>query len=140
MKQIILLLILILLQDSCTQKPQENNSNHVLNQAQGQIQNLNALEFKSKIENGNATILDVRTQREVAQGYIPQAIILDMYRSDFEDQLKLLPRDRPIFVYCASGFRSLQTSKILQKNGYKEIYNLHLGIIDWHQNGLPLIR
>lgn len=140
MKQIIFLIALIFLNGSCTPKTQEVSSNHVFTQAQGQIQNLNALEFKSKIETSNGTILDVRTQGEVAQGYIPQAIILDMYRSDFVDQLKLLPRDRPVFVYCASGVRSIQTSKILQKNGFKEIYNLHPGIIDWYRNGLPVTR
>lgn len=140
MKQVFYVVVLFILAANCTHKSQENSLDSQITQAKVQIQNLNALEFKAKIESVHGTILDVRTRGEVAQGRIDQAVLLDMYRSDFTKQLLQLPKDKPIYVYCASGVRSIQTAKILQQNGFKEIYNLNQGIMDWYQNGFPVVQ
>jgi rhodanese-related sulfurtransferase len=140
MKHVIYLVALFLMTGSCAPKTQENSSDSQLTQTQTQIQNLNAVEFKAKIESAKGTILDVRTPGEVAQGYIAEAVVLDMYRPDFTSKLAQLPKDKPVYVYCASGVRSIQTAQILQQNGFKEVYNLNKGIMDWYRNGFPVVR
>ena len=45
-----------------------------------------------------------------------------------------------IFVYAKgySGNRSVMASKFLEQNGFKNVYNLKGGIIDWKKNNLPV--
>jgi rhodanese-related sulfurtransferase len=50
----------------------------------------------------------------------------------------LSPSDRFV-VYCRSGVRSAQVCGFLRQQGYKEVYNLKGGIIDWYQNGHPIV-
>ena len=92
------------------------------------------------MESGQGLVLDVRTSQEVSQGYIPEAIVIDIYDGDFEEKIKVLPKDKEIYVYCASGVRSMQAAKILQKNGFDKIYNLGGGIVDWQRKGFPIVK
>jgi rhodanese-related sulfurtransferase len=48
-----------------------------------------------------------------------------------------LPEDKntKIIVYCRSGSMSVTASKVLQKLGYRNIYNLVGGIKEWNRKG-----
>jgi phage shock protein E len=83
-------------------------------------------------------ILDVRTQQEVDQGIIEGAVHIDFYSNDFREQLKKLPKDKQIFVYCAAGGRSSNAMHLLGNMGYPVIYNLEGGFSDWKEMGLPI--
>lgn len=88
----------------------------------------------------NAILLDVRTPAETEKGYIKGAIFMDFYAADFKQQLKTLDKNAPIFIYCAAGGRSLDAMNILLANGYKKVYDLEGGMIDWKMNNLPWIN
>lgn len=83
-------------------------------------------------EDANAVILDVRTQGEVSQGYIPGAINLDIYQGQgFIDEIKKLDPDKSYYVYCRSGARSGQACSIMNQLGIAKAYNLAGGFIEW---------
>lgn len=84
------------------------------------------------------TLLDVRTQEEWEKGVIRQPVMLDYYRKDFKYKLLELPKDKPVFIYCHTGFRSQKTRKWLNKNGYAEVYDLKSGIVGWKQSGYSI--
>lgn len=88
----------------------------------------------------NAILVDVRTSSEVEKGYIKGAVFMDFYAADFKQQIKTLDKNTPIFIYCAAGGRSLDAMNILLANGYKKVYDLEGGIIDWKINNLPWIK
>ena len=89
--------------------------------------------FKHKITSGVPVLLDVRTQREFQQGHIEGARNLDIFQTGkFQSQCELLNRDQPVYLYCRSGNRSRKASRILTKMGFREIYDLKGGILNWY--------
>jgi rhodanese-related sulfurtransferase len=80
----------------------------------------------------NAIILDVRTPDEVSEGYIPQAINLDIYLGqDFLAELENLDKSKNYYVYCRSGNRSGQACAIMNSLGFKNAFNLEGGFMEW---------
>ena len=99
---------------------------------------LTAEDFSAKIQSTpNAIVLDVRREEELVSGVIPNAINI-VYGPEFTNGLSALPKERPIFVYCASGIRSGKAAKILRDNGYSPVYELEGGLRPWVEKGLPL--
>lgn len=89
--------------------------------------------FKSRIASGVPVLLDVRTQREFQQGHIEGARNLDIFHTGkFQSQCELLNRDQPVYLYCRSGNRSRKASRILTRMGFREIYDLKGGILNWY--------
>ncbi len=86
----------------------------------------------------NKIVLDVRTNGEVAQGVIAGATQIDYSNPHFEHQLEQLDKSKPIFVYCAIGGRSGSAVQLMQKKGFKKIYNLDGGINAWQRAGYPI--
>lgn len=83
-------------------------------------------------EDPNAVILDVRTQDEIDEGYIPEAINLDIYRpQEFMDGIKQLDPEKNYYVYCRSGNRSGQACALLNSIGITNAYNLKGGFQEW---------
>lgn len=84
------------------------------------------------INDDNAVILDVRTDDEVADGIIPNAIHLDIYKGqEFISELEGLDKSRNYYVYCRSGNRSGQACRIMDELGFENAYNLEGGILEW---------
>lgn len=80
----------------------------------------------------NAFILDVRTPREVEEGYIPNASNIDIYLGQqFLSELNKLDKSKNYYVYCRSGNRSRQACAVMKNIGFENAYNLEGGIIAW---------
>lgn len=80
----------------------------------------------------NAVVLDVRTDNEVANGVIPNAIHIDIYRGDeFIEELEKLDKNKNYYVYCRSGKRSANACNIMEEMNFENAYNLEGGILDW---------
>jgi thioredoxin 1 len=106
-------------------------------QAQDVI-HLNATSFQEVIQSVDGIILDVRTQKETRSGIISDASIVDYYDSDFSNKIKLIQKDKPVFVYCRSGGRSSKAAEQLLKQGQHQVYNLIGGISAWQKAKLPI--
>ena len=97
---------------------------------------LDADGFENKInETPNPQLVDVRTFEEYRAGYLVGAMLMDVRRTTFQTQIQRLDRERPVFVYCRSGRRSLDAAKILERNDFKVVYNLKGGINEWIEKG-----
>ena len=98
-------------------------------------------EFKSKMENPEAQLIDVRTDGEVREGMLPGATQLDESNwSNFVKGAENLDRNKPVLVYCRSGVRSHKSAKYLAENGFKEVYDMKGGIIDWNRKNGEIIK
>lgn len=98
-----------------------------------------AADFNEKFKNtASATMLDVRRPDEFSKGHIEQAKNMDWNNADFKMQAEQLDKTKPVFVYCLSGGRSSSAIEFLQTNGFKEVYELDGGILQWKAAGLPL--
>ena len=134
MKQIFIFLFLATILVSCNSKTSDTSS------VSGKVEEVDAATFKHLMASGNGIVLDVRTPEEVAQGIIPDAYVIDIYQSGFEEKLQSLPKDKEVYVYCAVGGRSRQAADILLNNGFTKVYNLSGGIVDWRRNGFELVK
>lgn len=80
----------------------------------------------------NAIILDVRTEDEFNDGYIPNAINIDIYKGQgFIYKIDELDKSKNFYVYCKAGGRSLQACKIMNQMGFENTYNLLGGFMEW---------
>jgi rhodanese-related sulfurtransferase len=82
-------------------------------------------------------LLDVRTQEEyVSDGRIEGSVLIPL--AQLQKNLIRLEayKEKKIFVYCRSGNRSVNASRILGDNGFKA-YNVSGGINEWKSEGLP---
>jgi rhodanese-related sulfurtransferase len=102
--------------------------------------NMNVLDFSKKITESGVVILDVRTPGEFAEGYIEGARMIDFQGGSFETEIASLDKDVTYAVYCRSGNRSGQAVKIMQDAGFLKLFNLEGGVIDWANQGMPLVN
>ncbi|MGA2785263.1 MAG: rhodanese-like domain-containing protein [Candidatus Bathyarchaeia archaeon] len=86
----------------------------------------------------NVLVVDVRTTEEYAQGHLKGAINIPL--SDLPLQISGLEQNRPILVYCQTGYRSAQASSILVNAGFTKVYNLEGGITAWINSGYPTVN
>jgi phage shock protein E len=87
--------------------------------------NLSAQEFVAKIKTTkDAQLLDVRTPQEWQAGKIASSNCINFNDANFTQQIQKLDKNKPVFVYCASGGRSGRATPILKEAGFKYIYNL----------------
>jgi hydroxyacylglutathione hydrolase len=83
-------------------------------------------------------LLDVRTPHEWDEGHLPGARYL--FLGDLPRKLRELDRDRPVVVYCASGYRSSLAASLLQANGFGRVHNVPGGYTAWTTAGFPTVK
>lgn len=104
----------------------------------GKYLSINPMAAAELLKGTGTVVLDVRTKGEFSGGRIKGARLIPL--GELERRLAEVPKDRKILIYCASGMRSRMAARVLEKNGYSELYNLTGGIAGWHRQGLPLVR
>ena len=97
------------------------------------MKELSQEEWKEQVKSDdNAVILDVRTEEEVEEGYIPDAKNLDIYKGqEFVDELEKLDKSKNYYVYCRSGARSAQACTLMDQMGFNKTFNLVGGFSKW---------
>lgn len=96
----------------------------------GSYQSISAEAAQAMLEEGNVTLVDVRTQAEYESAHIPGAILIPNETISDTPPEALPDKDAAILVYCRSGRRSAEAASKLAALGYTSIYDLG-GIIDW---------
>lgn len=89
------------------------------------IDSIQAQEAKYLIEAGYK-VLDVRKRAESRTEHVEGAINIPL--SDLPAGLHQLNKDEKYLIHCASGYRSMIASSILQQQGYAHIKNIEGGM------------
>lgn len=94
---------------------------------------LNQQQWSEQLKNDdNSVIIDVRTDAEFEEGYIPGATQIDIFNgAEFLKRAKELDPEKNYYLYCRSGGRSGQACMLLNSMGVKNAYNLKGGIMEW---------
>lgn len=69
-----------------------------------------------------AVVLDTRQILEWESGHVRGAIFIPFY--DVLDRMGELPTDRPVYVYCGSGYRASAVASLLQHHGYDNVIHV----------------
>lgn len=122
---------------------QSQDKNTEVAASQGNIaKSLNVDDWYAMYLDNPGVIIDVRTAGEYDQGYIEGAEMIDVTSGDFVTKLNALaiPLDSPVYLYCRSGNRSKKAMKILEDNGYSQIYELNNGFLGWQGAGKKVVK
>lgn len=84
-------------------------------------------ELKQKQLDG-AEVIDVRNKREYEEGHIEGSINVPEYEINEDFKNIIINKNKPIIIYCSSGYRSKSAYKKLKNMGYTEVYNLYGGL------------
>lgn len=93
---------------------------------------------KQLIATKGEQLVDVRTAQEFEKYRIVSAKNIDVKASEFSKEIEKLDKNRPVLIYCLSGARSKSAMEILQRAGFKTIYNLDGGINAWLKAEKPV--
>lgn len=80
--------------------------------------------------------VDVRTPREHTAGYIAGSVHVPL--NHLPEHIAELPKDRPLLVYCAGGYRSSMAASLLQRLGFTDVSEIAGGTAAWEAAQLPL--
>ena len=100
------------------------------------IEQITVAEAKPAVEAKDVQFIDVRTVGEYTGGHAVKAanFPLDLLEQD----LAKLDKGKPVYVICQTGTRSQKGSEILQRAGFKNIYNINGGTSAWESAGFPM--
>jgi len=100
---------------------------------------VDAVKFKELITTTkDAILLDVRTPGEYSRGHIAGSTAIDIADPAFVSKINLLQKDKTILIYCLSGSRSYVAANYMSQHGFKKIYNLQQGLMDWNQHAFAI--
>ncbi|MBK9329703.1 MAG: rhodanese-related sulfurtransferase [Sphingobacteriales bacterium] len=96
---------------------------------------LNAEEFNGLTDQEDTILIDMRNHYESEIGHFENAVTPDV--DTFREQLPLVvnmlenDKDKPVVMYCTGGIRCEKASAWLKHNGFKQVYQLNGGIIEY---------
>lgn len=121
MKSLLLLFFIAIasLQIGCSNKREE-------------IQVVSTEVYKEVIKDTSLALVDVRTKKEFEEGSLPGAVNIDFLdEANFYNAFEKYDREEPIYLFCRSGNRSLKAAQKLKDMGFKEIYDMEGGYLQW---------
>ena len=82
-------------------------------------------------------VLDVRAPREREQKTIEGSVSIPL--NHLAERAGELPKNRPLLVYCAGGYRSSIAASLLQRSGFDHVSEIAGGIGGWEAAKLPVV-
>ena len=96
--------------------------------------------IRARVTERKAALVDVREQPEGQAGHLKDAQLLPLSQItaglEATKLAKDLPKDKPVYLYCASARRCLTAAKILKELGY-DARPLKLGFMGRIEAGFP---
>ena len=94
----------------------------------------------SNVDVASATLIDVRTPAEFAEGHLEGATNINLQSSDFTAQVSQLPKDAQYVVYCRSGNRSAQAIDQMTALGFTSLLDAGSVSEAAATTGKPVVR
>jgi rhodanese-related sulfurtransferase len=100
------------------------------------VKEVSVEQAKSAVLGQKAQFIDVRTSSEFSGEHAQNAISCPL--DSLEKDVAKLDKNKPVYVICQSGRRSIEGAKKLKNAGFTEVYSVAGGTNDWKLKGLPL--
>ena len=88
----------------------------------------------------SVVIVDVRTPEEFQQGHVRNAINVPLSNIIDNPAILRISKEKPIVLYCRSGYRAGKAAEALQKNGHQNLRHLKGDMQAWLKAGLPVAK
>jgi hydroxyacylglutathione hydrolase len=111
---------------------------HMAGKESQSIRTVTTYELCQQLDMGeDAWILDVRSDEELeAEGEIADAHHIHI--TQVPRRTADIPQDRPIYIFCGSGMRSMIAASFLQQVGWNNLVVILGGVMGWHSTTCPL--
>ena len=126
MKKVLSLLVILLSFSSCIKKPVEG------------VRVVDVATYETEMSKPIVQLIDVRTPAEYAEGHIANSKNINITGEDFDAQVALLDKSKPVLLYCKSGMRSAKASLRLKELGFENITDLDGGFGTWRNANKPI--
>lgn len=114
-------------------------------QAEAEVESIAAADARKLAERDDVVIVDIRDIRELErEGRIPGSFhaprgMLEFWVDPASPYHKpIFAEDKTFIIHCASGWRSLLATQVLQKMGLKPVKNMKGGFGAWKEAGGPV--
>jgi len=119
---------------SCGQQTFEERIDGLIRES---VPTIKVEELKDNLE--GKIILDTRAKEEYEVSHLDGASFINYNRFKAKD-VKQIPLDAEIIVYCSIGYRSEKIGEKLQKLGFSNVKNLYGGIFEWKNQGMKVVN
>jgi UPF0176 protein len=96
---------------------------------------LTAKAWNEAIESDKAVVVDIRNHYESEIGHFENALLpqSETFKEELPEVLEMLKgkENEKVLLYCTGGIRCEKTSAYLKHHGFKDVNQLHGGIIDY---------
>jgi hydroxyacylglutathione hydrolase len=95
--------------------------------------------LKERLTREKPFLLDVRDRKNREHvGYIPGS--QHVYVGELPQHLGDIPKERPLVIYCDSGYKGSLAASVLAMHGYPDVTNVLGGMQAWIKAGYPVER
>jgi rhodanese-related sulfurtransferase len=98
----------------------------------------NVEELKSLMVDRQALLIDVREPSEYQSGHIPDAINIPL--RTISRNLSKIPSDRPVILYCSTGYRSSMGVMTLHLLNYDNVKGFPPSLAGWEKAGNAIAK
>jgi len=95
------------------------------------IKQISTADLKKQLQDQSKQFIDVRTPSEYKINHIRAFKNMPLHTLSTQAEQKL-EKDKEVIVICQSGMRSMKASKLLKKQGFKNITNIKGGMSAWY--------
>ena len=98
-------------------------------------------DIRKAVAEGKAVLVDVREQGEWDAGHLAGAVLVPLSELSKDGAVvpASIPKDKPVYLYCRSGGRSLKAAGILQQLKY-DARSLKQGYAELGKNGFTAVK
>ncbi len=93
------------------------------------INQIDIHDTKTKLEDGDINIVDIRDPASFAIGRIEDAVHLS--DSNVQEFIEKTNKELPLIIYCYHGNSSQGAAAYFQEQGFKEVYSMAGGFEAW---------
>jgi rhodanese-related sulfurtransferase len=98
----------------------------------------NVQELKNLMADRQALFVDVREPSEYQSGHIPNAINIPL--RTISRNLSKIPSDRPVILYCSTGYRSSMGVMTLHLLNYDNVLGFPPSLVGWEKAGEAIAK
>ena len=129
------LVLIVIFFSSCKESPKQ------ITDIKGDIELISPQQVYDAIyKDPSIQLVDVRTPEEYKGNHLKGAQNICVTSDDFKEKVKMLDKNKPVYVYCYKGGRSAEAAIQLKDLGFTKIYDMDGGILLWEENKLELIN
>jgi monothiol glutaredoxin len=92
------------------------------------VAQMSVQDLKTRLDAGDITLVDVRTDAEREKASIEGALAMN---AEVMSQLEAMPKESPLAFVCHTGGRSQVAAQHFRKQGFTEVFNVAGGIEAW---------